>query len=365
MAVYKSKNPTKDGRQYFFRIKYKDIFGEWHDYTSPKYKSSKEAKEEEARYRIKVSEKKAYTSNVTIKEVFNEYILDKQNKVKKQTYLKDYNLFRHLKPIHDEKINNIDLIKYKKLYNHINDMPFSIAHKNKILRLFKRLVLYSCKHYNTSDSIIKFIENFRNVNDIKKEMDFFTYDEYKQFDNIIDNFEYHTLFEILYFMGLRQGELQALTWNDIDFNKKTISITKTLTTKLRDENWTISAPKTKSSIGVIPMTENVYNDLKTMYNKAKEYSDYNNNWFVFGNIEPFKESTIQNKKNSYCKQAGVKQIRIHDFRHSCASLLINKGASIVLVSKYLRHASVSITLNTYAHLYKSELENMTNILNNL
>ena len=63
--------------------------------------------------------------------------------------------------------------------------------------------------------------------------------------------------------------------------------------------------------------------------------------------------------------ARVKDIRIHDFRHSCASLLINKGASISLVSKYLGHSNISITLNTYTHMYKSELIEMTNILNNL
>ena len=56
MAVYKSKKPTKDGRQYFFRIKYKDIYGISHDYTSPKFKTKKEADEEEARYRIKISD---------------------------------------------------------------------------------------------------------------------------------------------------------------------------------------------------------------------------------------------------------------------------------------------------------------------
>lgn len=365
MAVYKSKNPTKDGRQYFFRIKYKDIFGEWHDYTSPKYKKQQDAKEEEARYRIKVSEQKAYTSNITLEEAFYDYIDNKKNKVKKQTYLKEYNLFRHLKPLEKNKINDIDLSRYRKLRNHINNLPFSVNHKNKILRLLKNILLYSNKYYNTSDSVIKFIETFKDANNIKKEMDFFTYEEYKKFDNVINDHKYHTLFEILYYMGLRQGELLALTWNDINFKKKTISITKTLTTKIKGENWTISSPKTKNSIGVLPMTQNVYNDLKMMLNSAKQYSDFKNEWFVFGNSEPFKETTIQKKKNDYCKEANLKQIRIHDFRHSCASLLINKGASIVLVSKYLRHSNVSITLNTYAHLYKSELENMTDILNKL
>lgn len=61
----------------------------------------------------------------------------------------------------------------------------------------------------------------------------------------------------------------------------------------------------------------------------------------------------------------LRKIRIHDFRHSCASLLINKGASIQLVSKYLGHASIDITLKTYTHLYKSELDNIKVVLDNI
>lgn len=126
-----------------------------------------------------------------------------------------------------------------------------------------------------------------------------------------------------------------------------------------------SSPKTKNSIRVLPLTKKLEIDLLELKNKAIEYTDYNNNWFVFGNSVCFPENTIQINKNKYCKLANIKQIRIHDFRHSCASLLINKGASISLVSKYLGHANVSITLNAYTHMYKSELTEMTKILDNL
>lgn len=365
MAVYKSKKPTKDGRQYFFRIKYKDIFGVSHDYTSQKYKGKKEAENEEAKYRIKISEQKTNTSNITIDEIFNEYIEEKKKIVKKQTIFKDITYYIHLSSIKDKKINQIDLNTYRKLNNYINNLNFSVRYKNQILGLFKRLIIYSNKYYNTSDSILKFVENFKDVNTIKKEMEFFTYEEYKLFDSVIDNFEYHTFFELLYFLGLRQGECCALSWKDIDFIKETITINKTLTTKIKGENWTISSPKTKNSNRILPLPKHLLNDLKTMFNNAKQYTDFKYSWFVFGNSEPFKETTIQKKKNDYCKDAKVKQIRIHDFRHSCASLLINKGASISLVSKYLGHSKISTTLNTYTHLYKSELEDMTKILNNL
>ena len=365
MAVYKSKKATKDGRQYFFRIKYKDIFGETHDYSSPKFKTRKEAVDEEARYRIKVNNKEAYVCNVTIKQAFIEYKLDKQLNIKKTTQHKDDLLFKYLFPIEDKKINSIDVKVYKQFVNSINKLDFSVNYKNKILGLFVQIIKYSAKYNGTSNSILNFVERFKD-NSIKKEMKFFTYEEYQKFDSVIDNHMYHTFFEMLYYMGLRQGECQALTWKDIDLVKGTVNITKTLTTKVKGEKYTVSSTKTKSSIRILPLPKNLIEDLKTMKKSPTSYSDFSEDWFVFGkNVLPLPETTIQMYKNKYCELANVKRIRIHDFRHSCASLLINKGATVNLVSKWLGHSKVSTTLNIYTHMYKSELNNMTNILNNL
>ena len=155
----------------------------------------------------------------------------------------------------------------------------------------------------------------------------------------------------------------ALTWKDVVGNN--LNINKTLSNRLKGEQRETSTPKTKNSIRILPLTEKIKKDLDIMKSNAKQYIDYSDDWFIFGNTRPLVQSTICTYKNRYCKLAGVKQIRIHDFRHSCASLLINKGANITLVSKYLGHTNISITLNTYTHMYKSELEQMTNILNNL
>lgn len=100
-------------------------------------------------------------------------------------------------------------------------------------------------------------------------------------------------------------------------------------------------------------------------NNAQNFIDYKEEWFVFGNVYPFPESTIQAKKNMFCDKTKLRRIRGHDFRHSSAALLINRGASIALVSKYLGHSNISLTLNTYTHLYKSELDNISKILNDL
>ena len=352
MAVYKDK-PTKDGRLYLFRIKYKDIFGNVVDYKSQKYKTKKEASDAEAEYRIKINKHEINRSNPTLDEIFNEWFLEHSQIVKIQTANKIKERYKHL-----NKIKNIRI-------NDLRNKNMSVDHSNKILAVLKQIIKYSKKYYNTSDKMLDYIENFKSVNKQVKEMDFFTYNEYLKFDSVIKEHEWHTFFEILYFLGLRQGECQALTWNEIDLNKKEIKIKKTLTTKLKGIEFTISAPKTKNSTRTLPLPKNVLNDLKMMYNKANEYKDFNINWFIFGNSIPFKESTIQKHKNEYCKEANLKQIRIHDFRHSCASFLINKGASITLVSKYLGHSKVSITLDIYSHFYKSELNNIVEIINNL
>ena len=365
MAVYKSNKPTKDGRQYFFRIKYKDILGNTHDYTSPKYLNLKEAKDQEALYRINVNKQKTNNSNITIKQAYDEWFIKHSKNIKPQTIVHYRDLYKYLIPIENKKINSFNLEQYNLYLKYIEELDISISRKNKILGLFKNIIKHSNKYYNTSNNILKYVENFKNINIDKKEMDFYTYDEYKQFDSVIDTLEWHTLFEILYFLGLRKGELQALTWEDIDFNKKELSITKSLTSKIKGEKYTISSPKTKNSIRVLPIPKTLLNDLKNLKKQAQSYKDFSNKWFIFGNTSPFRENTIQNHNLKYSTMANLKHIRVHDFRHSCASLLINKGANITLVSKYLGHSKVSITLDIYSHFYKSELLEIASVIDSI
>ena len=364
MPVYKGTK-TKDGRSYYFRKKYKDIFGMQKDYTSCKYLTKHEAEEEEARFLIKIANSKINSSNITLKQAYLEYSSNKALNCKPQTIIKENNMFKHLSSIQDLKVNAINVQVYKKFKLYMDNLSFTAHYKNKILGVFRRTLQYSHKYYGTSIELLPYIENYKDVNVFKKEMDFFTLEEYQLFRSALDRLEWSTLFDVLFYLGLRQGELQALTWSDIDFTKKEVKISKTLTTKIKGQKWTISTPKTKNSIRILPLPQNVYNGLKNMYNEAIKYKYFKKDLFVFGMIRPFSESNIQRVKNLTCNKVGLRRIRIHDFRHSCASLLINQGASISLVSKYLGHSNITITLNTYTHLYKNELEVISNKLNNL
>lgn len=83
---------------------------------------------------------------------------------------------------------------------------------------------------------------------------------------------------------------------------------------------------------------------------------------MFGNIDPLAATTLLDRKTKNAFIAKVKDIRIHDFRHSCASLLIDSGANITLVAKYLGHTKIDETLNTYLHMYQNRLDTIVNII---
>ena len=113
------------------------------------------------------------------------------------------------------------------------------------------------------------------------------------------------------------------------------------------------------------MPEIPVNSLKNAKLEAKQLNGFNENYFVAGDAFPISSNALADRKNANCEKAGVKQIRIHDFRHSCASLLINNGANITLVAKYLGHSKIDETLNTYSHMFRSVLDNVVDTINKL
>lgn len=174
------------------------------------------------------------------------------------------------------------------------------------------------------------------------------------------------MFEILYYCGLRKDELRGLTWSDIDFVNKTLSVKKQITGRDGSvKEFQFSTPKTKSSIRTLPLNKLLLSDLKLLKKERLKEHEFNDNYFVIGNAFPVGSNTITSRKNRNCEIAGVKQIRIHDFRHSCASLLIYKGANIITVSKFLGHTKIEETFNTYTHLYKNALTDITALIDDM
>lgn len=207
--------------------------------------------------------------------------------------------------------------------------------------------------------------NFTDPNERKKEMDFYTFEEFNQFISVEDDLKYRTFFKTLYFCGLRKGEIRALNWNDIDFKNNTLTINKGLSDNVNGKRYIISSPKTKSSNRILPLPKEVVNELRELKQYCIKFTNFKETWFIFGADLPLGDDAIRRRKIRNCKLANIKQIRIHDFRNSCASLLINNGADITLVAKFLGHSKIDETLNTYAHMFQNKLNNIIGIIDNL
>lgn len=174
------------------------------------------------------------------------------------------------------------------------------------------------------------------------------------------------MFEMLYYCGLRRGEARGLQWSDIDWNNKLVSITKQANSvKDSQKYYELTPPKTSKSIRTLPLTEVLYNDLVNLYNEKKKYYGFNDKWFIFGEHDPLTFGMMSRINGRIAKNADIRRIPLHSFRHSCASLLINSGATINVVAKYLGHTKIDETLNTYSHLFKNQLNEIINIIDKL
>lgn len=105
--------------------------------------------------------------------------------------------------------------------------------------------------------------------------------------------------------------------------------------------------------------------MKALKDITEKYYGFSEDWFVFGYVNPIHPDVLRRRKKENAEKAGVKEIRIHDFRHSCASLLINNGANIVMVAKYLGHTKIDETLNTYSHMFRNKLDDIVNTIDKL
>lgn len=133
-----------------------------------------------------------------------------------------------------------------------------------------------------------------------------------------------------------------------------------------DVKFEFSDTKTRDSRRIIPITKVLLNDLKMLYEQdKKDYYGFNDDFFVVSDAKPIADSNIYLRRTKLATLAGLKVIRIHDFKHSCVSLPINNGANVTLVAKYLGHTKIEETLNTYSHMFSTALDSVVSVIDSL
>lgn len=187
-------------------------------------------------------------------------------------------------------------------------------------------------------------------------MKFWTVEQFNAFIACVTRPSARAGFSVLFWTGLRIGELLALTLEDFDFEKNTLSVTKSY--QNIEGKDIITEPKTEKSKRVVPLPEAL---CAVMNEYLGALYDYRPGERLF----PFTKSYFHKQMSRGCAASGVEKIRLHDLRHSHASLLIEMGVPILLISERLGHEDVETTLRTYGHLYPNRNDDTMKLLNDL
>lgn len=190
-----------------------------------------------------------------------------------------------------------------------------------------------------------------------------TWDEYEvnRFLETAKESTYYELFFLALFTGMRRGELLALRWQDIDFLFGQISVNRSLHQLLGgkhgDGSYVFTQPKSERSRRTIALSPSVILTLQDYKEKQAAIRDklgitLKDDDLVFSNLEgkPLRPNTVSRAWSMLAAHAGVKVIRLHDARHTHASLLLKQGVHPKIVQERLGHASIQITLDTYSHV---------------
>jgi integrase len=357
MAIYKDEKRNT----WYFRVYVEDKVGNQKQKSRSGFRTKSEAKEEELKF---LSESKRDYSDLTFQELYNIFIKSKKQNLKFQSIRSIISRYStHILPyFKDYKVNKIDNKVYLEWKEWILGKGFTYKYNSNLHGSMVAILNYAMDFYDLEKNIASKVGNFARKDYIEK-VDFWTYEEFTQFIKYVDDDLYSVLFKTLYYTGMRLGECLALNWTNIKDNY--IDVRKTLARGKNDNHYTITKPKTRKSIRQIKLDDETINILEKLKVFYKTYVGFNEEWFVFGGLYPLSQTTIGRKKDEYCKKANVKRIKIHDLRHSHATLLLSRGVPITVISKRLGHADITMTLNTYSHLIPEDEDKAINLINDL
>ncbi len=352
MAIYK-EDKTNTWRVIY---RYTDWTGERKQSQKRGFKTKREAQIWEREQLNKATA----DLDMTFDSFVEQYTADMQTRIKENTWSTKEHIIRTkiIPYFGKQKMSNItaqqiitwqnELMNYKDE----NGKSLSPVYLKTINNQLSAIFNHAVKYYNLRENPCKKAGSMGKKKN--REMLFWTKEEYLKFAEVMmDKPLSFYAFEMLYWCGIREGELLALTPADFDFEKCTVSITKSYQ-RLNGQDL-ITTPKTEKSNRVINMPQFL----------ADEMQDYLKQLYgIESNARMFTvtKSYLHREMDRGAKEAGVKRIRIHDIRHSAVSLLIDMGFTATAIADRVGHESIDITYN-YAHLFPSKQTEMAEKLN--
>lgn len=329
------------------RVRYKDWKGETHIHKKRGFKTKKEAQEYEREFLFM----KSKDLNMSFADFVDVYMEDKKPRIRYNTLRsKEYIIRDKILPFFKNfsvcDIGVTDVVQWQNELLRFRDeegKPYAPTYLRTIQNQLNAIFNHACSYYGLSKNPAVLAGKMGKQK--SKEMQFWTQEEYLAFSEAMKSkpISFYA-FEILYWTGIREGELIALEVGDFDFKKKTLTINKSLQ-RINKED-VITDPKTDKGIRTIDLPDFLCDEVEDyigMLYKADKDS----------RLFHISKSYLHHEMDRGCKASGVKRIRIHDLRHSHVAHLIELGFSPVDIADRMGHESMAVTLN-YAHLYPSK-----------
>lgn len=338
------KYTLKNGKtMWYANFYYTDWTGKKQHICKRGFKTQREAKE----YEHSFIDQQNNTNDILFSSLVENYLEDMEHRLKPTTMEnKRFIIEGKLLPYFSNlKICDIDTIKVRKWQNELisyrdaNGNPFSQTYLKTVNNQLSALMNYAVAHYHLSSNPCKAAGSMGKSK--ADEMNIWTQKQYEQFSKSVQKSSMKLAFDILFYTGMRSGELLALTPADILPSKK-ININKNYA-KVNGQELFLE-PKTPKSKRCISIPSFLYNDICGYISKLYGISDEDRIFY-------FTKSTLDKEIKKIAKKAGLAPIRVHDLRHSHASLLVEMGFSPLEIANRLGHESVKTTLDTYSHLY--------------
>lgn len=349
MPVYKDK----ERGTWFCQFYYTDWQGQRKRKTKRGFSKQREAKEYERMFLDKLQScpKMLFSSLVDL------YLDDMQNRLREYTLSKKkYNLKSNILPYFgDMKLCDIKPTTIRTWQNELQKKDFADSTLKNIHVQLSAIFNYAVKYYGLSENPCRLAGSIGSLK-VSDDIQFWTLEEYKAFIATVDKPKEFMAFEILYWCGLRFGELRALTKGDFDLENKILSITKSRQ-RLHGED-IITDPKTPKSKRKILFPDFLCAEIKDYFGKL--YDDTPETELFPGGM-----SCLYRVLRVNSEIAGVQRIRVHDLRHSHASLLIEYGYSPLMIAERLGHESIQTTLDIYSHLYPNKQSELMKTLEDL
>lgn len=355
MAVSKDTGSVYNGKTWRVRCYYKDWRGERVRHEKRGFATRHEALDYEHNFLAKQTK----DINMAFNAFIDIYLRDMEPQLKKSTFANKIQIIdKHIRPyfcnLSLSEISSTHILQWQNELLVMRDADgkgYSPTYLRTINNQLTAIFNHAVKYYDLPKNPCYAFKKMGKKNN--KEMLFWTKEEYMKFSEVIKDkpISYYA-FQVLYWTGIRCGELLALTRKDFDLEKRTLRINKTYQIVNGEEM--VTSPKTEKSNRTIELPRFLCNEIQDYFDSLYGLDDKSR-------VFPISKHYLHHEMERGSKKAGVKKIRIHDLRHSSCALLIHLGYSPVQIAERLGHQSAAIT-ERYAHLYPSVQKEMANRL---